>query len=1482
MLTVFQLLLSLVSQQSEDNQHNTTDELAQDNQSEQTQDQSENAEENASAPGEQSRLDLGDDNLTTVTPTEAIETADDQSARADVANPVPIVVKTSETELEASDVTADAEQASVFRSDTPLAESEASDVSEDSRDNVDADILPSSELEKGPLGELAGEATDAPAAIATDTNDVVEGHDETTPPADVAANGGTPETISEESEAINPVAPESPEDAGVLATVPSEAAISEKESPDAATETPLGLDVCEEDAETVCDEVAPSNVFDAQPAETAELTSQISESDIAVTAESPVESETAATDQSESAAPELETSRETVETPLGFGVIDEVYNFIDSFNSSRVSGAEQVLVNSQDSAGGVVKPAIFQQPGEEDVARIEYELSLSQVESEATLILHFSTGLRDGTDSDESQPKPRSLRFAIEISGETHFEGGCTECKWAEHVIDISEHAGKEIRVTFLTACNEKPDADSNSALWGNPRILKLTRTSPPVEKDEKEPTAIKGLVIGSFSDTKLTGEGATHVSEPADGHNGKISAMEFSYESPTPASQIADEISQRMVAEAQTRGFSIELPSQEFGMALYTELPKLELSTLGLSTAIVTVSEDFEVQCILRNKGTVAITPTNQTNVTINRVKLRRGRHAYPIKTLGAGDETKLVWNLRRFSRESVVQISVLLKYQTPMGEVRQTLETVIEIRPAAPKVSSQIVPELHTYNLQEHVVIGNKNLRLLFVQGSRGFEYFTLFAARHGSYRQVATSHAMTTIRYRNSKRKAQQLRILPTIYRLAGNSFGESIVILAGEQQDDDAVKWSFEARFALHENGKRVRAEYRLSTSARREILAFNGPMLHAGDCSFGESKTAAIFPGLEFLGTDEPSSDTRDVAPPYRNRLVPHPYKITVPLMAVEYKKTLVGLAWNPLETWDGEHTMLSAVFASPNWHEKQQNHLMGLFLPAPGDWVEENCLEASTSYALKANRQLTISAHIIIDSNARISDAISHWTEANGAPEPLKFPRSDEDQLALSRHGFMRAVRDETTGNSQKFADSEPANVLGVATLLWYDYLATQDDVVKQHALAIAGNTIRESGQGGSISPATRETLNWEYPFYFGNIEAGLERFEETTRNLIEKQGDDGRWCYRPTTESAKKLGRDGDTVLGICAHSALTLLKHARISGDENALNAGLKALKGMDRFKIPRDAQGFECPLKTPNLLAAAHAVGAYVEAHIITEDKRHIERAEYWAKAGLAFIYHWNLPDRPAMRFASVPVFGATSRTSPWFGVPSQWSGLVFAYHLQHLARYNQRCDWRNIARGITVSGMYQQWTEGEFRGTYPDSLHEFCTEGRPPHINPGSIMANLYTLRGQDPDISTAIIRHENGRIHLSSGARIETSDKGSDGKLDFKLCYVENETSHTIITGYDSIPSAVRAHDRDLPCVGNLEEAESGWLYRQEKRIVFVKCTHVDSEVNCEVLPPSEGAPPEIDEAIQEQLSQDETSSSNTHDEATAETPESQE
>ena len=247
-----------------------------------------------------------------------------------------------------------------------------------------------------------------------------------------------------------------------------------------------------------------------------------------------------------------------------------------------------------------------------------------------------------------------------------------------------------------------------------------------------------------------------------------------------------------------------------------------------------------------------------------------------------------------------------------------------------------------MHTYNQHEHVITENPNLRAVFVRGSRGFEYYVLSVAKNGGYRQVAICDSISELRYRDTKGTPKQIRILPTVYRLAGNNQGDSIVCLSGEHKDSEGVSWSYEMRFLLSENAKRLRTEYRVTTNEPRELIAFNGPILRAGDGTFESNKTFGIFPGLEFLEAGEISSSTRDAVPPINNRLVPHPYKITVPLMAVEHKNVLVGLVWHPLEKWDGEHDMLSAVFASPNWHEKQKNHLMGLFLPPPPDWVAEN------------------------------------------------------------------------------------------------------------------------------------------------------------------------------------------------------------------------------------------------------------------------------------------------------------------------------------------------------------------------------------------------------------------------------------------------------------------------------------------------------------------------------------------------------------
>ena len=1151
-----------------------------------------------------------------------------------------------------------------------------------------------------------------------------------------------------------------------------------------------------------------------------------------------------------------EEAIEDTEVPLTFGVIGEIYNFVGEFQHSQSSDAEKTSASTQDSSGGVAKAALFEHPPAEGYARIQYEVTLPQMDANENLILHFSIGLRDGVDFELPHTKPDGVQFAIEISNQRRFEGVSEACQWEEHLIDLSDFAGSTVQVAFLTNCNGAGNTNYDWALWGNPRVLKLTRTSLLLEKGEDAPKLRRGLALGLLA-----------------GETPELSVAEFNLETSTLASEVADELSQRLEAKAETT--IVEL-------ALYTEQPKLEIMTAGPTAALLTAREDFDLQCTVRNNGLVPIEPIHEATLSINRIKLRRGRTTQPLKRLNPGEDTTYSWSIRSFSRESVARASVALRCKMPTGEIRQAVEQNIILLPAIPRISNQTASDLCTYDQNGHVITENRHLRTLFVRGTSGFEYCLLFTAKNGRYRQVAVCNAISDIRYRDSSGTPQHIKITPTVYRLAGNNLGESIVLLSSEERDEDGVLWSYAARFSLSEESKRVKVEYSLTADQERELIAFNGPILYAGDGAFGERKTAALFPGLEFLEGNEPSSSTRDVAPPNNNRLVPHPYKITIPLMAIEHKKTLIGLAWDALQTWDGEHNMLSSAFASPNWYSHQKNHLMGLFVPTIPDWVEENHLAASTPYPLKANLPITIKAQIIIDGNASILDAISHWTDAYGVPEPLEAPRSDREEVLLSRHGFMQTVWDRDTGKSQHCVDWTPGNAPGFATLLWYDYLiqtqdeTIKDELVRQRALEIVKRTIQEAGPGGLSSTDLCHILKWEAPFYFGEVEAGLDRLNEIAARWIETQEEDGSWRFRPTTDRAKTLGNEGDAVLGTCATTAQLLLKHARVTGDSESLAAGLKGLKFMGDFKVPRGAQTWECPLHEPDLLAAAHAVGAYVEAYEITREKHYLERAEQWAKTGLPFLYHWHLPDRPGMRFGSIPVFGTTFYTHPWFGVPVQWNGLVYAYALQHLARHTSESQsqfWSKVAEGITISAMYQQWTEGELKGTYPDGFYGYCTEGRGPHINPEDIMVNLYTLRGLDPDISTGIFRVQDNRIHVSSGARVDGLDYDDSDRLTFSLRYVQNETSYSIIAGYGSRfggtesstkpgPSAIRTGGGELPIVDNLSTTESGWLYRTEKDIVFIKYKHLVGVTDFEVLPPKKVEP--VQEAVETDTAAEDT------------------
>ncbi len=271
-------------------------------------------------------------------------------------------------------------------------------------------------------------------------------------------------------------------------------------------------------------------------------------------------------------------------------------------------------------------------------------------------------------------------------------------------------------------------------------------------------------------------------------------------------------------------------------------------------------------------------------------------------------------------------------------------------------------------------------------------------------------------------------------------------------------------------------------------------------------------------------------------------------------------------------------------------------------------------------------------------------------------------------------------------------------------------------------------------------------------------------------------------------------------------------------------------------------------------PDILPAGWGVAAYLEGFWATGNPRWLYNAVYWAETGLPFIYLWTLPDRPMMLGATIPVLGSTFYRHSWLGMPVQWCGLVYAYHVQRLARTLERHrpkangspltlrmkltpkDWRRVAELITVSAMYQQFDGGERRGTYPDSITDFQRRN-PAFINPEDIAVNILALHGHDPDIKTVRVRQGHRVIVISSGAAI-TDARLTTNRLRLSLRYFAGEPSHTFVTGVR--PKKVTVNGKSLPRSDTPVRRDEGWWWDEQRQRLYLVAKHARETVTVNI------------------------------------------
>jgi hypothetical protein len=520
----------------------------------------------------------------------------------------------------------------------------------------------------------------------------------------------------------------------------------------------------------------------------------------------------------------------------------------------------------------------------------------------------------------------------------------------------------------------------------------------------------------------------------------------------------------------------------------------------------------------------------------------------------------------------------------------------------------------------------------------------------------------------------------------------------------------------------------------------------GPIVRA----FG-SLEQGLLAGVEYLGRGEHSSSKLDIETAEHLRVEPDPMKLTMPLMAAVTDRASVAVAW--------DDTTLRPVLAMPDFLDGTASHRMAL---------KGSAIEAVVRIREGWN------------DGGRLEPLILWGVQRRGLPPVPSPPRSFEQQMQLSLAAYSGLVHDPENGGwfhavvpGVRRSPNRGAYFADCASAIW----RITGRVPDVPHLQLGGAHVR--------NPASY--------FVTGRAADWLQTVNRQARQLIAAQQSDGSYRY----DGRYRRGHFENTASGICARPAYLLLEHAYCTGDRQSLAAGLKTLEYLKRFRTPRGAQTWEVPLHTPDILASAHAVWAYVRAYELTGDEGQLAEARRWATTGMPFVYQWS--NQPIMVYATTPVYGATNWRAPnWIGLPVQWCGTVYAYALLMLADYDQTLDWRKVAEGILVCGEQMQYPDGRSVGCLPDVFELKSQKRRPADINPGALVSLRLRVNGRLDALALAAagehrviapfpVTVENGRarIHARRGTHYQVVIDGT------RIVDIESE-------GEDVIP--LDAHD----------------------------------------------------------------------------------
>lgn len=631
-----------------------------------------------------------------------------------------------------------------------------------------------------------------------------------------------------------------------------------------------------------------------------------------------------------------------------------------------------------------------------------------------------------------------------------------------------------------------------------------------------------------------------------------------------------------------------------------------------------------------------------------------------------------------------------------------------------------------------------------------------------------------------------------------------------------QDAEGADWTLEHWFRPGSRKGTLEAEVTVHVSRERRVAHLPLLTLLPGVGSFGEGKGQALFCGLEYLDRDEPSSSEADVKGPSALRHVPDASLVTIPIMALQARDRWVALAWEPSSD-------VAACFDTPDRRFHSGGHLMALLFPGTEGMNTRppGALLPYEGRLLRPGKRVTVHALLMGGAGESVVPAVQAYAAVRGLPEP---PKTDPPATTrLMAAGWLASgVR---VGNRYRHAyPGDFGAQLAADAALCEDWLAGQiarrePDLANQ-LLAAARKAIVAVPPQERNSAAVGHIRTPAPALVYGGLFECMERARAEARDLLGRFAPDGSVPYR-ASPGRKDYGTThfANHANGLTTEVVARVLDAALLTGDAELTREGLRRLSQLNtlyRASAPRGAQTWEVPLHTPDILASANLVRAFLRGYELSGDRRLRDEAVYWAWTGVPFVYLTPPVSEPVGLYGTIAVLGATNWEAPlWIGLPVQWCGLVYADALYDLVKHDPEGPWRRLADGIVSSGIQQTWPIGVDRlrqGLLPDSWNLPGQLRNDVAINPATLLLPYARSLGR-PLYEHLCAAPSGPYIHAPGTAKGD--DLHDPKRLRFTVDGWAAGTYTILLASVPDAPLAIRVNGRPVQFT---HHSRDGWLF----------------------------------------------------------------